>query len=440
MSEALVPPKPNAQILDEASAWFVEFNEGEVSLEARNAFSAWLKASPEHVRAYLAVSATFDDLGRLGEQRTQDAQALIERVVAEGNVVELKSRSVGSSDADALASHAPEETTAAVDIPLRARQGDFFIFSDRDLSASSDGQGTVLPTRDRPGGADHRVGAFEARQGAWSLQEKKNKKDSWRARDDLTASAHASSRWNTPRNLLAASLAVLVLGLGALLLWANGQRGLYTTGIGEQRIVNLSDGSTIELNAESRVRVHLSDAERVVDLLEGQALFHVAKDPQRPFIVRSDTTRVRAVGTQFDVNRQESDTVVTVLEGRVAVARAVERDADAPSDEAPLYVSAGEQVILTAQAASRPAHPDVGAATAWRERKLVFASSPLPHVVGEYNRYHEKRLVIADPTLSHFRISGVFSAADAASLIAFLKVQSNIEVDERANEIVLRAK
>jgi len=50
MSEALVPPKPNAQILDEASAWFVEFNEGEVSLEAKSTFSAWLKASPEHVR------------------------------------------------------------------------------------------------------------------------------------------------------------------------------------------------------------------------------------------------------------------------------------------------------------------------------------------------------------------------------------------------------
>jgi transmembrane sensor len=255
-----------------------------------------------------------------------------------------------------------------------------------------------------------------------------------------------SSRWNTPPSLLAAGLAALVLGLGALLLWANGQNGLYATGIGEQRIVNLSDGSTIELNAESRVLVGLGDAERVVDLLEGQALFHVAKDLQRPFIVRSDTTRVRAVGTQFDVNRQATDTVVTVLEGRVAVARALEGGTDArhyaraPSEASPLYASAGEQVILTAQAVSKPAHPDVAAATAWRERKLVFSSSPLPQVVGEYNRYHEKRLVIADPTLSDFRISGVFSAADAASLIAFLKVQSNIEVDERPNEIVLRAK
>src|SRR5438034_1634178 len=88
MSEALTG-KPNAQILHEASAWFVEFNEGEVSLEARNAFSAWLKASPEHVRAYLAVSATFDDVGRVGERRSGDAQALIARALAESNVVSL---------------------------------------------------------------------------------------------------------------------------------------------------------------------------------------------------------------------------------------------------------------------------------------------------------------------------------------------------------------
>src|SRR5437773_11992827 len=138
MSEALVPGKPNAQILDEASAWFVEFNEGEVSLEARNAFSAWLKASPEHVRAYLAVSATFDDVGHLAAHRTGDAQALIDRVLAEGNVVELNPRSIRSPD----------------------------------------------------------PGAFEAREGLSSrLPKKRNKKYSWRARNEIgRASCRERSR------------------------------------------------------------------------------------------------------------------------------------------------------------------------------------------------------------------------------------------------------
>lgn len=370
MSEAPLTARPNAQILEEAAAWFVEFQEGGVALEAREAFAIWLKASPEHVRAYLKVSGTFDELGRLGRHRTGDAEALIQTALASGNVVSL--------------------SRAAPDDALQAS----------------------------------RVLAGEA------------------PRAPRRSFARGFAR--------AARVAVLAVAIGALGYWLYSQRVMYSTGTGEQRIVNLADGSTIELDAQSRIRVRLTDHDRVVDLLEGQALFHVAKDTQRPFRVKSGGTTVRAVGTQFDVNRQPNDTVVTVLEGRVAIARTPDAGASAAAERAasstvsieaaPLYASAGEQVIVTAQAASRSAHPDVAAATAWRERKLVFSSSPLPVVVGEYNRYHEKRLRVADPALADFKISGIFSAADAASLIAFLRAQSNIDVEERESEIVLKSK
>jgi transmembrane sensor len=340
--------KANAQIREEAAAWFVDFSEGEVGVEGREAFSLWLKASPEHVRAYLQVSATFQTLGNLRHHRTGNAEALIERSLAKDNVRKI---------------------------------------------------------RQFPGIA--------------------------RARISLAVAT--SSRRSVTRGVLAASVAMLVLGLSAWALWNNWQRSFYLTGIGEQRVVNLEDGSTIELNAESRIRVRLSAHQRTVDLLDGQALFHVAKDPQRPFIVRSDTTRVAAVGTQFDVNREASNTVVTVLDGRVAVAAS-------NRDDPPLYASAGEQVVLTADTASKSANPDVAAATAWRERKLIFAGSPLTQVITEYNRFHQKRLVIADTSLSSFRISGVFSANDAQALIVFLRAQSNIEVVEKDREIVLKGK
>jgi transmembrane sensor len=402
MKEPPVTMKMNVQIQEEAATWFVEFNEGEVPLETRREFARWLRASPEHVRTYLQVSATFEDLGRLGNHRTGGAQALIDRALAEGNVVELENRRTGET-----AARRSENTPPVRVSPSRTRRWGSFL-----------GQRTPLPPpgmsgRDRrttdPDGLDRARGVGSGR-------------------------------------LLAAGVAVVALGLGAVVLWWNSQQGLYSTATGEQRIVNLSDGSTIELNAESRLRVRLRDHERFVDLLQGQALFHVAKDAQRPFIVRSGTASVRAVGTRFDVNRLASDTVITVLEGRVAIARTADAlspgaaETAAPTESTPLYASAGEQVILTAQAASKPDHPDVSAATAWRERKLIFSSSPLPVVVGEYNRYHEKRLVIADPSLSDFRISGVFYAADATSLLAFLRAQSNIEVDEQEREIVLKAR
>lgn len=384
--------KPNPQIRDEASAWFVEFSEGDVPLEQRQEFSQWLRASPEHVRAYLSVASTFEDLGALDKSRTGDAEELVRRALADGNVVELEGRRViAPAEAEALA----------------------------------------------------------------------------RAGSSVSAT-HVARRKVARRALFAAAAALTAMATG-IGFWQVWQSGVYTTGIGEQRLVNLADGSTIELNADSRIRVRLRDRKRDVDLLEGQALFHVAKDPARPFIVHSDTTSVRAVGTQFDVNRESSETVVTVLEGRVAVARTgydlsppsgsaqgegpsapgphggttdagAPLDTSLPTEARPLYLSAGEQVILTAQAASKPARPDVAAATAWRERKLIFSSSPLTDVAGEYNRYHEKRLRVADPALKDFRISGVFSAADTTSLIAFLRAQSNIVVEEHESEIVLKSK
>jgi hypothetical protein len=101
--------------------------------------------------------------------------------------------------------------------------------------------------------------------------------------------------------------------------WLFEFQNVYATGIGEQRTVTLSDGSTVELNSQSRLRVAFHPHERDVELLEGQALFHVAHDRTRPFLVQSEGAKVRAVGTQFDVYRKSDGTVITVVEGRVAV-------------------------------------------------------------------------------------------------------------------------
>lgn len=115
---------------------------------------------------------------------------------------------------------------------------------------------------------------------------------------------------------VAASILLVAALLGVYLFMPS---GVYASALGEQRSLVLNDGSTIQLNSLSKIRVRFSEHERAVDLVQGQALFHVAKDSARPFVVYSDQTRVRAVGTQFDVYRRVKDTVVTVVEGRVAV-------------------------------------------------------------------------------------------------------------------------
>jgi transmembrane sensor len=214
----------------------------------------------------------------------------------------------------------------------------------------------------------------------------------------------------------------------------------YTTVIGELRTVTLADGSRIELNARSKIKVKFDDSRRYVELLEGQALFSVAKDAARPFIVRSDGTDVKAVGTQFDVNRKASGTVVTVMEGRVAVSqpareRAISAGAGAAMSR--VLLSPGEQVTVTEHTIVAPQKANLAAATAWTEGLLMFDSAALSEVVQEFNRHNMKPLVIADERLLDLRISGIFPATGAERLTRFLHERFGIAVQEREDAIRL---
>jgi transmembrane sensor len=266
---------------------------------------------------------------------------------------------------------------------------------------------------------------------------------------------------------LAASIVAISLALGWLLWFQKGAPS-YTTAIGEQRSIVLSDGSTVALNSRSAIKIRFSKHERTVELIQGQALFHVAKDSARPFTVSADGTRVRAVGTQFDVYRKYSGTVITVVEGRVAVlahvapaAATVELQsppvasddvARRPSDAVSspnligrareplsggdaLFLVAGEQLTVTAKAYQKTDHPNIAAATAWTQRQLVFDSASLSDVAAEFNRYNTRQLVIEDPNLYDFHISGVFSSADPDALIRFLRERPGVRVTETESEI-----
>jgi transmembrane sensor len=268
------------------------------------------------------------------------------------------------------------------------------------------------------------------------------------AEPHLSAPARKRGALWARRYALAASIAIVCLTAG-LLAWLALQRyPTYATDIGERRTVTLADGSTIDLNARSKVRVKFSKAERDVELVDGQALFEVAKDQARPFIVRSGAAVVRAVGTQFDVNRKRSGTTVTVIEGRVAVYSsnpnppaipsppvteekvAAKLTGEVSSGTPAVFVSAGEQVTIADHQVAQPKRADVVATTAWTQHRLVFDGSRLSDVVDEFNRYNTRQIVIDDRQLEDFHISGVYSSTDPASLIRFLREQQGIEVFE----------
>lgn len=268
-----------------------------------------------------------------------------------------------------------------------------------------------------------------------------------KAPPDQSQHEPAGKRTARRGRLLALAAAVCGVGVGALFLTQTFRAPAYETAVGEQRSIVLADGSTVELNSRSRVKVRYSEHERAVELLEGQALFHVAKEHARPFVVSSGATRVRAVGTQFDVYKKHGGTVVTVVEGRVAVLTqvAAERpDAVAagpqPSTQSSssgtgILLSAGEQLSVTPTTVHRVANPSIAGATAWKQRQLVFESASLAEVAEEFNRYNERQLVIEDGELYDFHISGVFSSTDPSSLIRFLRERRGLRVIETATEI-----
>jgi transmembrane sensor len=264
-------------------------------------------------------------------------------------------------------------------------------------------------------------------------------------RDRESAAAPAPRHRRMPRGLwaVAASILIAVVMMGV---WRYVQRDTYSTAIGEQRSILLSDGSTIELNARSSVRVRYSEAQRDIELLTGQALFQVAKDKRRPFVVKSDQTRVRAVGTRFDVNQRRRTTIVTVVEGTVSVGAstpptpgsgATEGSAAVDAASREFLLTAGEQAILTSGAPLPPKHADVTTATAWTERRLIFEATPLDEVAEEFNRNNARQLVIEGEGLEDFHISGAFSSSDPEPLLRFLRAQQGIQIREQRERIVV---
>lgn len=230
---------------------------------------------------------------------------------------------------------------------------------------------------------------------------------------------------------------------------------VYATSTGQRSTFVLDDGSSIELNARSRIEVRFSDARRGVALIEGQALFNVAKDARRPFIVQAGDRQVLAVGTRFDVRLDATSVQVTLLEGKVRV------DQNTSAGSAPLLkrdheieLTPGKQLVARlsnaprADAITRPAATnnavdvvrdiDVAKVTGWREGRIYFDDLPLEEAVGEMNRHSTVRIRIESAELAGLRVNGMFKAGEQESFVSALQDYFQIAAERRgAREIVL---
>ncbi|QLF95037.1 FecR family protein [Pseudomonas sp. ABC1] len=211
---------------------------------------------------------------------------------------------------------------------------------------------------------------------------------------------------------LAASLAIVVVG-GALLDPLVTLRADHVTTVGERRQLHLQDGSQLWLNSASAVAIDYSPGSRTVRLLKGEALFDVAKDATRPFIVQAGDGSVRAVGTRFDVDLHARHTDVVVSEGIVEVTS---------GKQTAVRLVAGQGVTYQAgQPLGALRQVDAQDSTAWQRGKLIFNRRPLGEVLAELERHLPGKLHLTDDALRGLRISGVFELDDPQAALRTLE-------------------
>lgn len=219
------------------------------------------------------------------------------------------------------------------------------------------------------------------------------------------------------RYAVAASVLAVALGLGLFsgLNHPGGYRAEVATAQGERKHVALPDGSVIDLNSRSRLQVRYEQDRRVIELSAGEAMFSVAHDPSRPFVVEAGSGKVTVTGTRFDVRHEATQTRVAVEQGTVKVQGSHARDNEF------INLSAGLGTSVDAQGKVLPAYPvNPAELTAWRHGKLVFNNASLSEVAAEVSRYRDKPLTVTQPNVASLRLTSVFKSDDTEALLKAL--------------------
>lgn len=200
---------------------------------------------------------------------------------------------------------------------------------------------------------------------------------------------------------------------------------LHQTGVGEQKVLQLSDGSRVQLDTGSRIRVRYSDGERRIELDQGQAYFEVAHDADRPFVVSTLDASVTAVGTVFEVRRVEKETRVVLVSGAVDVRQSGD-------GAAPRRLKPNQETAIRDRRA-RVTTVDARASTSWTSGELTFSDTPLSEAVAEMNRYLTDPIILDAPAAAGTSINGVFRSGDRAAFVSAAAQLLNLKVVNEPN-------
>lgn len=238
-------------------------------------------------------------------------------------------------------------------------------------------------------------------------------------------------QWKTLWQSAAAALALVAIGIWASVSWRDKPSQplvrQYSTSVGQIRTIRLDDGTDVILGGATSIHTSFTADVRRIVMSDGEALFHVAKDASRPFIVDTPNGSAQAVGTAFNVHRGPDDTTIAVLEGTVQVDPPDWREASG------IRLGAGTQVALSTDGViGRLRQIDPSEIASWRSGRLVFVDRTLTSVIADLNRYSGKPVTLAAVDVAGVRISGNIKLDQIESWLRSL--QPAFDVDLVINE------
>ena len=287
----------------------------------------------------------------------------------------------------------------------------------------------------------------QAELDAWLAESSARRAAYWRL-EDAWSNASRLSALHVPMRqpalqqrilpILARTAAVIaivgVAGIVAAKYFGTPESQTYTTGLGGRETLALSDGSRIELNTGTELRLAADGTQRKVWLDKGEAFFDIKHDASRPFVVITAGHRITDLGTKFVVREAADSLEVTLVEGRARF-----ESADTAIKPQLAFLSPGDVVVATATSmdVTRKSQKDLSAELGWRRGVLVFRHTTLAEAAAEFNRYNTQRLVIGDEKTASLQINGTFKNDDAASFAGTARAVFGLRVEKRGDEIVL---
>jgi transmembrane sensor len=248
--------------------------------------------------------------------------------------------------------------------------------------------------------------------------------------------AHSTAR--NPRGFLmklAAAIA-LVAALGAgTAHYVIPQPKIYTTGVGGRETLRLSDGTLIDLNTDTRIRLSGVRGERTVWLEKGEAYFQVKHDPAHPFVVMAANRRVTDIGTEFLIRNDPRRLEVALVEGRA-------RFEDSGVRAKSFTLKPGEVVVSTPKSLTLAAksQQDLADELGWRRGVLVFNRTTLADAAAEFNRYNSRKIVLADGDVARRVIGGAFTVTDVHRFALVVRDALKLGIKDSNGDIVISQK